>query len=233
MDDRCLLFFVRNPDGGRVKSRLASTVGKKAALDLYKNFIFDILATIEKRDFALYCCFYPEDALADVKKILGAQYQYLPQQGEDLGARMAHCFHQAFTKGFNRVLLIGSDLPDLPGEIIDEAFAALEDVDSVIGPAFDGGYYMIGFNKGSFTPEVFSGIEWSTETVLQKTLGILKHHQRTVHLLPQWDDIDTLEDLRQFAARNIDTSICPRTMAYLRDNNILPTEDKSIDRKKN
>ena len=233
MDDRCLLFFVRNPEGGTVKSRLASTVGKVVALDLYKNFIFDMLAMLEKRDFPLYCCFYPEDALADVKKILGAQYQYLPQQGEDIGARMAHCFHEAFSQGFHRVVLIGSDLPDLPGDIIDEAFTALENVDSVLGPAVDGGYYLIGFNKGSFTPEVFSGMEWSTETVLQKTLAILKRHLRRVHLLPQWDDIDTLEDLKQFVERNEATSICPRTMTYLKDNNILPTEDRTIDRKKN
>ena len=224
MDDRCLLFFVRNPEGGTVKSRLASTVGKKAALDLYKNFIFDMLATLEKRDFPLYCCFYPEDALADVKKILGVQYQYLPQQGEDLGARMAHCFHQAFSKGFDRVVLIGSDLPDLPAEIIDEAFNSLEKIDSVLGPAVDGGYYLIGFTKGSFTPEVFGNIEWSTETVLQKTLAILKRHQRKVHLLPRWGDIDTLEDLRQFFERNKATSICPRTMAYLKDNTVLPTK---------
>lgn len=85
-----------------------------------------MLATIEKRDFPLYCCFCPEDALADVKKILGTQYRYLPQQRENLGERMAHCFRQAFAQGFNRVVLIGSDLPDLPGEIIDEAFVSLE-----------------------------------------------------------------------------------------------------------
>ena len=108
MNDRCLLFFVRNPKGGTVKSRLASTVGKVVALDLYKNFIFDMLATLERQAFPLYCCFYPEDALADIKKIIGAQYQYLPQRGDDLGARMAHCFRQAFAQGFNRVALIGT-----------------------------------------------------------------------------------------------------------------------------
>ena len=154
-----------------------------------------------------------------------AQYQYLPQRGEDLGARMAHCFHEAFSKGFHRVVLIGSDLPDLPAEIIDEAFTSLEKIDSVIGPAYDGGYYLIGFNKGSFTPEVFSGIEWSTETVLQKTLDILKNQKRTVHHLPRWGDIDTLEDLKQFVERNEATPICQRTMDYLKKNNIFPSEN--------
>lgn len=201
-------------------------------MNLYKNFMFDMLATLEQRDFPLYCCFYPEDALADITKILGVQYQYLPQRGNDLGARMAHCFHEAFSRGFDRVVLIGSDVPDLPGEIIDETFASLADVDSVIGPAVDGGYYLIGFNKGSFTPEIFRSIEWSTETVLQKTLDILKRQRRRVYLLPQWRDIDTLEDLRQFFERNKATSICPRTIAYLKDNNMLPTEKRTIDPKK-
>jgi len=221
LDDRCLLFFVRNPDGGTGKSRLADTVGKTVALELYKNFIFDMLAALEKRTFPLYCCFYPEDALPDMQRIIGAQYHYLPQKGDDLGARMAHCFRQAFSKDFKRVILIGSDLPDLPGEIIDEAFGSLEDADSVIGPSIDGGYYLIGFKKENFTPEIFNGITWSTETVLQKTLAILKRHKRTVHHLPRWRDIDTLEDLRLFFERNRDTLMGPRTMTYLKDNDIL------------
>jgi rSAM/selenodomain-associated transferase 1 len=221
LDDRCLLFFVRNPEGETVKSRLAVTAGKTVALELYKNFIFDMLATLEKRPSPLYCCFYPEDALTDIQRIIGTQYQYLPQKGDDLGARMTHCFRTAFSQDFQRVVLIGSDLPDLPGEIIDEAFGSLEDVDSVIGPTIDGGYYLIGFKKESFTPEIFNGITWSTEIVLQKTLAILKHHKRIVHQLPRWRDIDTLEDLRLFFERNRDTSMSPRTMTYLKDNDIL------------
>ena len=229
MNDRCLLFFVKNPQQGNVKSRLARDVGEHVARDLYKNFVIDLLSTLNKRAFPLYCCFYPEDAIRDIKQFMGADYQFLAQRGGDLGARMAHCFHQAYSKGFNRVLLIGSDSPDLPAEIIDEAFTSLEEVDSVIGPAFDGGYYLIGFTKGSFTPEVFVSMLWGTETVLKQTTDILKKNNRTTHLFPRWGDIDTLEDLRQFFERNKDTSNCPRTMAYLKNNNILPTDDRSID----
>lgn len=229
MDDRCLLFFVKNPKQGKVKSRLAMAVGDEVARDLYKNFVRDILSTLDKGRFPLYCCFHPEDALSDITKIIGGNHQYLAQRGEDLGERMAHCFYQAFSRGFNRVALIGSDSPDLPADIIDKAFSSLEKVDAVIGPAFDGGYYLIGFTKVSFTPEVFSGIAWGTETVLQKTLGILKNHKRTVHHLPSWGDIDTLEDLKQFFERNKATSICPRTMAYLKDNDILSAEDRTIE----
>jgi rSAM/selenodomain-associated transferase 1 len=229
LDDRCLLFFVKNPKQGIVKSRLARAVGDTVARDLYKNFVRDMLSTLDKRAFPLYCCFYPEDALHDIKEFIGEDYQYLAQRGDDLGGRMEHCFHQAFSTDFNRVALIGSDSPDLPAEIIGEAFTSLEKVDSVIGPAFDGGYFLIGFTKGGFAPEVFSNMEWGTDTVLQKTLDMLKRHQRRVHLLPRWGDIDTLEDLKQFFERNEATSICPRTMAYLKDNDILSTEDGTID----
>jgi rSAM/selenodomain-associated transferase 1 len=229
LDDRCLLFFVKNPKRGMVKSRLAIAVGEEVARDLYKSFVRDMLSTLDKRRFPLSCCFYPEDVLSDITKIIGGNHQYLAQRGDDLGARMAHCFRQAFTQGSDRVVLIGSDSPDLPAEIIDEAFTSLGEADSVIGPAFDGGYYLIGFKEDSFTPEVFKSMPWGTDAVFQTTLDILKHRKRTVHHLPPWGDIDTLEDLRQFFARNEATSICPRTMAYLKDNNILSAEDGTID----
>lgn len=224
MDDRCLLFFVKNPERGTVKTRLASSVGEEVARDLYKNFILDMLAALEKRDFALSICFYPEDALKDLKKMLGGKYRYLPQKGEDLGRRMEHGLHQAFCWGFHRVVIIGSDLPDLPMEIVVQAFNFLEGVDSVIGPTFDGGYYLIGFHRGGFLPETFRGIQWGTGTVLKQTMDILRGHKLTTHLLPSWRDIDTFEDLKQFFDNNKDTSNCPRTMAYLRTAKLSVTE---------
>lgn len=232
MDDRCLLFFVKNPERGAVKSRLARALGEEAAGGLYKNFILDMLATLEKKDFPSFICFYPEDALTDIKNVLGAQYRYLPQQGADLGERMKHCFYQAFSAGFCRAVLIGSDLPDLPADIIDEAFDCLQRIDAVIGPALDGGYYLIGFKKDSFTPEVFRGMPWGTETVLRQTIDMVKKHRRTIHLLPSWGDIDNLEDLKKFFERNRETPRCPETMAYLKDNNVLLAEDRRRGRKK-
>ncbi|MBW2637883.1 MAG: TIGR04283 family arsenosugar biosynthesis glycosyltransferase, partial [Deltaproteobacteria bacterium] len=113
-------------------------------------------------------------------------------------------------------VIIGSDIPDLPEEIPEEALNALEKHDVSIGPAGDGGYYLIGFRKEAFTPDVFEGISWGTDTVLKETLKILKEKNRTVHILRQWNDIDTPDDLRRFVERNEGTTTPPsRTMSYL------------------
>jgi rSAM/selenodomain-associated transferase 1 len=120
----------------------------------------------------------------------------MPQAGEDLGERMKNGFVEALSMNFKRVVLIGSDIPDLPLEFIEEAFTSLQEKDAVIGPALDGGYYLIGFKKETFSPRVFEGIHWSTESVFEKTLKVLQQEGLTVHTLQPLRDIDTVEDLR-------------------------------------
>jgi rSAM/selenodomain-associated transferase 1 len=221
LDDKCLLFFIRNPAPGTVKFRLTNVLGEEVAADLYKNFILDMLSALEKKDFPLSICFYPTDALADITKVLGDHYRYQPQQGANLGERMEHCLSQVFSAGVNRAILIGSDLPDLPMALIDEAFAALQRVDVVIGPALDGGYYLIGFTRDGYTPQIFKGMPWGADTVLRQTVDVLQNHRQTIHLLPRWSDVDNLEDLKKFFERNRGTLWCPRTIAYLKDKKIL------------
>jgi len=215
VDDRCLLFFVRNPQKGPVKSRLARAVGADVARELYRNFLLDMLSMLESNDFPLIICFYPEDAICDLKNFLGRDYRYQPQRGADLGERMKEAFIDAFAMQFRRVVLIGSDIPDLPADIITEAFTHLEAVDAVLGPSSDGGYYLIGFNREGFLPEAFRGVLWGTAGVLKKTLSILRHNKQTVHLLPSWSDIDSVDDLKTFFGRNTDPSAAARTLAYL------------------
>ncbi len=96
MDDRCLLFFIRYPEKGRVKTRLAASIGDERALKLYRNFLLNILSTLNKGTFLFYLCFYPADALESLRKWLGGDYLYIPQQGEDLGERMKNGFMEAF-----------------------------------------------------------------------------------------------------------------------------------------
>ena len=222
MGDRCLLFFVKNPERGPVKSRLASAIGEAVTRDIYRNFVLDMLSKLEKEALPFLICFYPEDALSDLKVILGENHCYLSQKGDDLGQKMEHCFYKAFAKGFHRVILIGSDAPDLPSELIGDAFSLLNGSECVIGPSIDGGYYLVGFRSDSFLPEAFRSIQWSTDKVLVETTDILRKYHTSTHLLSLWRDVDTVEDLKHFFEKNKDTTICPRTMNYLRTTGLFP-----------
>ena len=196
MDDRSLLFFIKNPERGKVKTRLASALGEEQAVKLYKRFMLEMLSTLNRGTFLFYLCFYPGDSLENLKKWLGEEYLYMAQYGRDLGERMENCFMEAFAMNFKRVVLIGSDIPDLPLEVIEEAFTSLKEKDVVIGPSLDGGYYLIGFNDKKFSPQVFKGIPWSKERVFEETMKILEREGLTVHSLKPLRDIDTIEDLR-------------------------------------
>jgi hypothetical protein len=136
--------------------------------------------------------------LESLRKWLGEDYLYTPQQGEDLAERMKNGFMEAYTMGFKRVVLIGSDIPDLPLEFIEEAFTSLKEKDAVIGPSLDGGYYLIGFKDKTFSSQVFKGIPWSTERVFEQTTKILEREGLTVHFLKPLRDIDKVEDLGNF-----------------------------------
>jgi len=196
LDDRCLLFFIKNPEKGNVKTRLASAVGDKTAVKLYKRFLLEMLFTLNRGTFIFYLCYSPESPLRSLKDWLGDHYLFMPQAGEDLGERMKNGFAEAISMNFKRVVLIGSDIPDLSLEFIEEAFTSLQEKDAVIGPSLDGGYYLIGFKKETFSPRVFEGIRWSTESVFEKTLEVLEREGLTVHTLQPLRDIDTVGDLR-------------------------------------
>ena len=196
MDDRCLLFFIKNPEKGKVKSRLAAVIGDDSAVNLYKNLATKMLSTIKKGTFPFAVCFYPKKADKAIKDWLGSDYRYIPQRGADLGERMKNSFVEAFKMGSERVVLVGSDIPDLSLEVIEEAFFSLKVEDAVIGPAYDGGYYLIGFKKKTFSPQVFERMAWGTERVFEDTMKVLKNLNQRVHTLPFRRDIDTIEDLK-------------------------------------
>jgi rSAM/selenodomain-associated transferase 1 len=191
-----LLFFIKDPRKGRVKTRLASAIGDKMAVKLYRRFLLEMLFTLNKGTFLFYLCYSPENSLDNLKDWLGDHYLYMSQGGENLGEKMKNSFVEAFSMSFKRVVLIGSDIPDLPLEFIEEAFTSLREKDAVIGPSFDGGYYLIGFKDQTFSPRVFDGIHWSTGSVFEETLKVLKQEGLTLHTLQPLRDIDTVEDLR-------------------------------------
>jgi rSAM/selenodomain-associated transferase 1 len=201
LDDRCLLFFVKYPEKGKVKSRLAASIGDDAAVSAYKNIVAQMLSTLKKGSFPLYICFFPKNAQKSIKNWLGQAYLYIPQNGKDLGERMKNGFIDGFAMGHKRVILIGSDIPDLSIKYIKEAFKALKEMDAVIGPAYDGGYYLIGFKDKTFLLQVFEGMAWGTKNVFDETMKKLRRFRRAVYTLPYQRDIDTAEDLKRLKYR--------------------------------
>jgi hypothetical protein len=214
--DNCVLFFVKYPLQGKIKTRLAAELGEEIIVELYKNFVLDTLSTIRRLNVPFRICFHPESAGDKMKGWLGEQYVYIAQEGSNLGQRMKNALAQTFEENFSRAILVGSDIPDLPADFLIQALQSLESNHAVIGPGSDGGYYLIGFSKAHFLPEAFDDISWSTENVFQQTIDVLEEHSSNVHILPEWSDVDTPVDLRELINRNRNTAFeKSKTFSYL------------------
>ena len=215
----CILLFVKCPIVGQVKTRLAKEIGPKTAVDLYRNFIIDILGNLRQLNVGLRIFFDPPNALPALRRLVGDRYLYVPQFGDDLGRRIRNAFLHIFDEGFDNAVVIGSDSPDLPIEFLEQAFAVLGGYDVVIGPANDGGYYLMGFTREGFCPEAFEKINWGTARVFQQTFNILKQHRRDLYRLPTWCNVDTLADLELLVERNQNTLFrYSETIRYLTEN---------------
>jgi len=216
--NRCLAVFVRAPQPGKVKTRLAGTCGDSFAAELYGCFVDDLLEALAPVNCHLEIFFTPAESEFEISDRFGKRFAYTPQKGEGLGERMANAFKTCFAKGFAASLLIGSDSPDLTAEVIEEAFQALENgQDAVVGPACDGGYYLIGFRAAAFAPAVFNELPRGENSVLEETLARLRDRECIFHLTPVWHDIDTEQDLRHLWSRHQDSPFGrSRTMAFLR-----------------
>lgn len=212
-----VLLFLKAPVSGAVKTRLARDIGNEAALELYRRFILDAVDGLTQAGHRIRLCYAPAEARDAIRSLLPAQRDLLPQEGGDLGERMENAFRTAFAGGFTRVLLLGSDIPDLPPAIIEEGFTSLLTNDLVLGPASDGGYYLVGSTPEGFLPDLFHDIPWSTDSVLRLSVKAAATAGRTLHLLPSWQDVDSAADLKDLARRNRDSAFGgSRTMEYLR-----------------
>jgi rSAM/selenodomain-associated transferase 1 len=201
-----VILFMKAPEKGCVKTRLAVSLGEEIVLDLYRCFVEDSIQTIVREGYELLIFYDPPSAHSGISQWLGERHPLLPQSGIDLGERMQNAFRRVFSRGRCAAVIVGSDSPDLTSRFYHEAFAALRDHDAVVGPAHDGGYYLIGFRREAFLPDAFAGISWSTPEVFTRTLVTLRNCGRSVHLLPPWRDVDTIEDLRALVLRNGETS---------------------------
>ena len=190
---KALIIFTRNPELGKCKTRLAKTVGDTAALEIYK-YLCQHTAKISEQVRADKFVFYSENIKRE--DIWNASvFNKRLQQGNNLGERMENAFTELFEFGYERVIIIGSDLLDLTSENVTDAFELLTDFDNIIGPAKDGGYYLFGMKKLIGT--VFKNKNWGTSSVLKATLDDLQNCN--IHLLKELNDIDTFEDIQPYS----------------------------------
>lgn len=193
-----LLIMAKAPVLGQVKTRLCPPLSPEMALRLYTCFLGDKVAQIHALPGALPGVAYtPADARAQFRALVPEEFLLLPQRGGDLGERLCHAFDDLLADGHAGALLIDSDSPTLPTSYLEQALAAMKrpEVDLVLGPCDDGGYYLVGLRGPR--PELFEGIAWSTPAVMPQTLAKAKGLGLTVYLLPEWYDVDTAEDLRR------------------------------------
>ena len=188
MKKKLLIIFVKNIKLGKVKTRLAKTIGDEGAFEIYKGLV----AITEKATKTINFdrVIYFSDAVVESKwKNSEKRIQF----GVDLGARMKNAFSDGFKQDYQSIVLIGSDLPDISNTIIENAFNKLKKSDVVFGPAEDGGYYLIGMNQ--LHAEIFKDKPWSKSNLLEVTLEELKSNNTCFSLIETLNDIDTYEDL--------------------------------------
>ena len=198
MSDKALIIFIKNPILGKVKTRLAKTVGEDEALEVYYKLL-EVTRNAAKRVDATRHVYYSGfvDKNDQWSPILFKKHKQ--NQSPDLGTRMTLAFESEFKNGAQKVVIIGSDCPEISSDIIDRAFNFLESNDFVIGPTFDGGYYLLGMK--AFSDEVFKNIEWSTSAVLTATLENINNEQKSYTLLTHLRDLDNEDDLNELSNR--------------------------------
>lgn len=186
-----LVIFYRNPEPGKVKTRLAATVGNQKALAVFRKLALHTKEVTEKLQMDKIVFYSDSIDLMDIWP--NATYLKALQHGEDLGEKMENALAAGFETGYSAVCIVGTDCYELTSEIIIRAFEALKSADAVIGPARDGGYYLLGMNQ--LCPEVFRNKPWSTETVFRETIRDLDLLRLKYVILPVLRDVDTEGDL--------------------------------------
>ena len=214
MSRSALVVMARHPARGTVKTRLAPVVGEAHARALYRAFLSDIERRFAGGRRALIWAYHPPEAR--FRAVVSSGARCLPQHGADLGERMLDCFAQLSRESFDRIIMIGADVPHVRDQWLDDAEARLDTTDVVLGPSADGGYYLVAMREPH---DIFRGVAMSTRRTLADTLERARRNGLSVHLLPQSFDIDEAEDLDRLAtllAENGFDAVLPATAAVLR-----------------
>jgi len=208
-----LAVMARYPAAGEVKTRLAQTLGAEPACALYRAFLHDIESRFAAGPRAFVWMFHPPER--DFAALAGTGVRCLPQVGRNLGERLLNCVRHLCEEGFERVIVIGADVPHVRSAWLDEAQCSLDTADVALGPTDDGGSYLVAMRAAH---DIFTGIDMGTASVLAQTQAKAARAGLAVHLLPRSFDIDEvadLERLRRFLEDEPDVAL-PHTSAALR-----------------
>jgi len=217
--DPALLIFVKYPEPGKVKTRLAATIGAELAAQLYQEFILQTLKLAQQSKITrCFVTFSPAEKQQALQKLFSGPWQWFAQENSpDLGIRIQHAIQHVQQQGYSHVITIGTDSPSLPADYLDQAAITLLHHDLVLGPATDGGYYLIGVKNA--LPELFTGIDWSTEHVFRQTLQRAEQLRLSVHQLPVWYDVDDIATLQQFCdEKKLPTTLWQKVKPFLFNN---------------
>lgn len=199
---KALIVFLKSPRPGAVKTRLGAVIGMDRAASVYREIAGRILQEVillAKEDVEPLLFVAPGSDPDEVRSWAGGSAEVLLQEGESLGVRMEHAFATAFVRGARRGVIVGTDVPGLHADLIRRAFRDLEHHDLVLGPATDGGYYLLGMKPP--VKDVFGGIRWSSPGVAAETRERAARAGLKVALLPPLSDIDTFEDYQAWQSR--------------------------------
>jgi hypothetical protein len=194
-----ILLFVKFPEPGKVKTRLAATFGMEEAAAIYSQLVERVLHALPKEE-QLLVMFDPPERATEIKRWIGQlctdrAIEFIAQTDGDLGARLADAFTNAFSRGFDCVAAIGSDCPELSAADFAETWSALAAHDCVLGPTLDGGYYLVALKRPE--PSLFAEMAWSTPAVFEQTVARLRARGLSAHRLRTLHDVDNAEDWRR------------------------------------
>jgi len=197
--EKLLVIVAKEPQPGKVKTRLFPKFSPVIAAELYRCFLHDRIQEVRTfNGVARAIAYTPEDARETFATLALDGFELFAQRGKHLGERLSNIFLEKLSQRYKAVSIVDSDSPDLPKSLMEESFELLlsKQADIVFGPCYDGGYYLVGMRKPY--PELFRNIPWSTETVLSTTLEKARELELNVKLLTPWNDLDTFEDLLEF-----------------------------------
>jgi hypothetical protein len=199
-----IIIFTRYPEPGLTKTRLIPELGPQGAAQLHKNLVQRIVGTvrsyIKDKKIKLIISFDHSD-IKQTKNWLGSQLKFLKQKGDTLGNKMNNSLNSVLGNDVDKAILIGTDIPEISSKHLGVALTELENYDTVLGPASDGGYYLIGMNRDSCSPKLFQNINWGGAGVLNQTLNKIIDLGSDYYLLDKLNDIDTPEDLKKLKQR--------------------------------